>query len=63
MTDPRMLASAQFDKRLIVYWWLMANFALLCTLIGILAMLVWIPFGYFVHMKPVSYTHLRAHET
>ena len=51
MTDPRMLASAQFDKRLIVYWWLMANFVLLCTVIGIVAMLVWIPFGYFVHKK------------
>ena len=51
MGEHRMLASAQFDRRLIIYWWLMANFALLCTLIGILAMLVWIPFGYFVHKK------------
>ncbi len=51
MTDPRMLASAQFDKRLIVYWWLMANFVLLCSVIGILVIPVWIIVGYFIHQK------------
>ena len=51
MDEQRMLASAQFDSRLIIYWWIMANFVLLCTVIGIFAMVVWIPFGYFVHKK------------
>ena len=51
MDEQRMLASAQFDSRLIIYWWIMANFVLLCTVIGIVAMVVWIPFGYFVHKK------------
>jgi len=46
-----LLASAQFDRRLILYWWLMSNFSFLITVVGILLIPVWIFVGYFVHMK------------
>jgi putative membrane protein len=46
-----MLASAQFDKRLIIYWWLMSTFTMLVTVVGVLFIPVWIFIGYFVHQK------------
>ncbi|MDP6661865.1 MAG: PH domain-containing protein [Candidatus Thalassarchaeaceae archaeon] len=51
MGEHRMLASAQFDRRLIIYWWLMANFMLLVTMVGVLLIPVWVIIGYFVHKK------------
>ena len=51
MNDPRMLASAQFDKRLITYWWLMSIFTMIVSVVGWLFIPVWIFVGYFVHQK------------
>ena len=43
--------AVEFDRKIIVYWWLMANLGLLVTVVGIIAMVVWIPFGWIVHKK------------
>ena len=51
VTDSRMLASAQFDKRLITYWWLMSTFMMFVSIVGWLFIPVWIFVGYFVHQK------------
>ena len=43
--------AVEFDRKIIVYWWMMANLGLLVTVVGIIAMVVWIPFGWIVHKK------------
>ena len=43
--------AVEFDRKIIVYWWMMANLGLLVTVVGIIAMIVWIPFGWIVHKK------------
>ena len=43
--------AVEFDKKIIIYWWMMANLGLLVTVVGIIAMVVWIPFGWIVHKK------------
>ena len=43
--------AVEFDRKIIVYWWIMANLGLLVTVVGIIAMIVWIPFGWIVHKK------------
>ena len=43
--------AVEFDRKIIVYWWIMANLGLLVTFVGIIAMVVWIPFGWIVHKK------------
>jgi len=43
--------AVEFDRKIIVYWWIMANLGLLVTVVGIIAMVVWIPFGWIVHKK------------
>ena len=43
--------AVEFDRKIIVYWWMMANLGLLMTVVGIIAMVVWIPFGWIVHKK------------
>ena len=49
--DRGHIMAVEFDRKIIVYWWLMANFGLLVTVVGIIAMVVWIPFGWIVHKK------------
>jgi len=43
--------AVEFDRKIIVYWWIMANLGLLVTFVGIIAMVVWLPFGWIVHRK------------
>ena len=49
--DRGHIMAVESDRKIIVYWWLMANFGLLVTVVGIIAMVVWIPFGWIVHKK------------
>ena len=49
--DRGHIMAVEFDRKIIVYWWLMANLGLLVTVVGIIAMVVWIPFGWIVHKK------------
>ena len=46
--DSGKIMAVEFDRKIIVYWWMTANIGLLSTIIGIPLMLIW----------PVSYTHL-----
>ncbi len=50
--------AVEFDRKIIVYWWMMANLGLLVTVVGIIAMVVWIPFGWIVHKK--QFEHMNA---
>ena len=43
--DRGHIMAVEFDRKIIVYWWIMANLGLLVTFVGIIAM-------------AVSYTHL-----
>ena len=47
--DRGHIMAVEFDRKIIVYWWIMANLGLLVTFVGIIAMVVWIPFGWIVH--------------
>ena len=49
--DRGHIMAVEFDRKIIVYWWIMANLGLLVTVVGIIAMIVWIPFGWIVHKK------------
>lgn len=49
--DKGHIMAVEFDRKIIVYWWIMANLGLLVTVVGIIAMIVWIPFGWIVHKK------------
>ena len=49
--DRGHIMAVEFDRKIIVYWWIMANLGLLVTFVGIIAMVVWIPFGWIVHKK------------
>jgi len=49
--DRGQIMAVEFDRKIIVYWWIMANLGLLVTFVGIIAMVVWIPFGWIVHKK------------
>ena len=49
--DKGYIMAVEFDRKIIVYWWIMANLGLLVTVVGIIAMIVWIPFGWIVHKK------------
>ena len=56
--DRGQIMAVEFDRKIIVYWWIMANFGLLVTFVGIIAMVVWIPFGWIVHKK--QYEHMSG---
>ena len=56
--DSGQIMAVEFDKKIIVYWWIMANFGLLITFVGIIAMVVWVPFGWIVHQK--QYEHMSG---
>jgi membrane protein YdbS with pleckstrin-like domain len=47
-------ASADFSKGLILYLWIIINLILLSTIIGIVVMFFWVPFGWIVHMKQLQ---------
>ena len=49
--DRGHIMAVEFDRKIIVYWWMMANLGLLSTVIGIPLMLIWLPFGWIVHKK------------
>ncbi len=50
--------AVEFDRKIIIYWWLTTNLGLLSTVIGIPVMLFWIPFGWIVHQK--QFNHMSA---
>ena len=56
--DSGQIMSVEFDKKIIIYWWLMANLGLLTSFIGIPLMLIWLPFGWIVHQK--QYEHMSG---
>ena len=56
--DSGQIMSVEFDRKIIVYWWIMANFGLLMSFVGIPLMLFWIPFGWIVHQK--QYEHMSG---
>ncbi len=49
--DSGRIMAVEFDRKIMFYWWLMANVGLLSSIIGIPLMLIWIPFGLIVHKK------------
>ena len=50
--------AVEFDKKIVIYWWLTTNLGFLASFIGIPLMLFWIPFGWIVHQK--QYDHMSA---
>ena len=50
--------AVEFDRKIIIYWWIMANIGLLTSVVGILLMPIWIPFGWLVHKK--QYEHMSG---
>ena len=56
--DSGQIMSVEFDRKIIIYWWIMANFGLLMTGVGILVMPIWILFGWIVHQK--QYEHMSG---
>lgn len=56
--DSGHIMAVEFDKKIIIYWYLVANLTLLSTVVGIVVMVFWIPFGWLVHMK--QYEHMSA---
>ena len=49
--DRGHIMAVEFDRKIIVYWWIMANFGLLVSMIGIPLMLIWLPLGWIAHRK------------
>ncbi len=56
--DSGHIMAVEFDRKIITYWWIMANFGLLMTMVGVILMPIWIPFGWFVHKK--QYEHMSG---
>ena len=56
--DSGHIMAVEFDKKIIIYWYLVASLTLLSTVVGIVVMVFWIPFGWLVHMK--QYEHMSA---
>jgi membrane protein YdbS with pleckstrin-like domain len=52
--DSEILASVEFSKGLIPYLWIKINLILLSTIIGIVVMFFWVPFGWIVHKKQLE---------
>ena len=50
--------AVEFDRKIIIYWWMMANVGLLASMVGIILMPIWIPFGWLVHRK--QYEHMSG---
>ena len=56
--DSGHIMAVEFDKKIIIYWWLVANLTLLASMIGIVVMIFWVPFGWLIHKK--QYEHMSA---
>ena len=56
--DRGRIMAVEFDKKIIVYWWMVSNFSLLITFVGIILMPIWLPLGWFVHKK--HYDHMSG---
>ena len=56
--DRGHIMAVEFDRKIIIYWWIMANIGLLTSVVGILLMPIWIPFGWLVHQK--QYEHMSG---
>ncbi|RAH16508.1 MAG: hypothetical protein CMB56_000225 [Methanobacteriota archaeon] len=54
--DTEIIANAEFKSSVIIYSWILTNIVLLTTVVGIIIMLLWIPFGWFVHLKQFQNT-------
>ena len=52
--DSEIFASAEFNKGLILYLWIITNLILLSSIVGILVMVFWVPFGWIVHKKQLE---------
>ena len=62
-TNSEIFASAEFSKGLILYFWIITNLILLSTIIGIVVMFFWVPFGWIVHMKQLKNHSLTLTKT
>jgi len=49
--DSGHMFSVEFDRKVIVYWWLAAMLGLAVTIIGIPLAILWLPLGWIVHKK------------
>ena len=56
--DKGHIMAVEFDRKIIIYWWIMANVSLLVTMVGIIVMPIWILFGWLVHQK--QYEHMSG---
>ena len=56
--DSGHIMAVEFDKKIIIYWWLVANLTLLASVVGIAVMVFWVPFGWLIHKK--QYEHMSA---
>ncbi|MCP2502487.1 MAG: PH domain-containing protein [Candidatus Thalassarchaeaceae archaeon] len=56
--DSGHLMAVEFDKKITIYWWMVANLTLLSSIVGIPLMIFWLPFGWLVHLK--QYQHMSA---
>jgi len=50
-TGEGQIAQAEFDRKVIIYWWLTAIFMLLVWIVTIPLIPVWLVVGYFFHQK------------
>ena len=57
-TAQGQIAQVEFDKKVIVYWWLQALGLMLSTVILIPLIPVWLLVGYFFHQK--QFDHLSC---
>lgn len=61
-SNSEVITSAEFKNSVIIYSWILTNIVLLTTVIGIFVMLLWIPFGWFVHLKQFQNTSCQLTE-
>ena len=48
--DKGHIMAVEFDRKIIIYWWIMANVSLLVTMVGIIVMPIWILFLSLIHI-------------
>ena len=56
--DSGHIMAVEFDKKIIIYWWLVTNLTLIISVVGIVVMVFWVPFGWLIHKK--QYEHMSA---
>ncbi len=54
--DDGAFASAEFSGNTVFYLWIITNLILLSTVVGILVMIFWVPFGWIIHKKQLHKT-------